>query len=140
MPILDNAQHEAFARAIAGGANQRANAVAAGYAAKSAKAQGWRLMTYKPVLERVRELQEELVAATLMDAVQLHRNWSEMWAADIGDIIDPETNTWKPIHQWPPMNRENCKPLFGVEERAVPLGDVPGEWYSPTQPFPVKPH
>jgi glucose dehydrogenase len=31
------------------------------------------------------------------------------------------------------------KPVFGVEERPVPKGDVPTEWYSPTQPFPVKP-
>ena len=30
--------------------------------------------------------------------------------------------------------------MFGVEERPVPKGEVPGEWYSPTQPFPVKPH
>jgi len=37
------------------------------------------------------------------------------------------------------LDRENGKPVFGVEERAVPKGDVPGEWYSPTQPFPVKP-
>jgi glucose dehydrogenase len=26
-----------------------------------------------------------------------------------------------------------------VEERPVPKGDVPGEWYSPTQPIPVRP-
>jgi quinoprotein glucose dehydrogenase len=26
-----------------------------------------------------------------------------------------------------------------MEERPVPKGDVPGEWYSPTQPFPTKP-
>src|SRR4029453_6412023 len=32
-----------------------------------------------------------------------------------------------------------AKPIFGVEERPVPKGNVPGEWYSPTQPFPVKP-
>jgi glucose dehydrogenase len=37
------------------------------------------------------------------------------------------------------LNRETGKPIFGVEERPVPKGDVPGEWYSPTQPFPVKP-
>ena len=37
------------------------------------------------------------------------------------------------------LNRENGKSVFGVEERPVPKGDVPGEWYSPTQPFPVKP-
>ena len=29
--------------------------------------------------------------------------------------------------------------VFGVEERPVPKGDVPTEWYSPTQPFPVRP-
>ncbi len=37
------------------------------------------------------------------------------------------------------LNRETGEPIYGVEERAVPKGDVPGEWYSPTQPFPVKP-
>jgi quinoprotein glucose dehydrogenase len=37
------------------------------------------------------------------------------------------------------LNRETGKPVFGVEERPVPKGDVPGEWYSPTQPFPLKP-
>ncbi len=37
------------------------------------------------------------------------------------------------------LNRETGKPIFGVEERPVPAGDVPGEWYSPTQPFPLKP-
>ena len=31
------------------------------------------------------------------------------------------------------------KPLIPVEERPVPKGDVPGEYYSPTQPFPVRP-
>jgi len=37
------------------------------------------------------------------------------------------------------LDRTNGKPVFGVEERPVTKGDVPGEWYSPTQPFPVKP-
>ncbi len=37
------------------------------------------------------------------------------------------------------LDRVTGKPIFGVEERPVPGGDVPGEWYSPTQPFPVKP-
>ncbi len=37
------------------------------------------------------------------------------------------------------LNREDGKPVFGVEERPVSKGDVPGEWYSPTQPFPLKP-
>ena len=37
------------------------------------------------------------------------------------------------------LDRTNGKPVFGVEERKVAAGDVPGEWYSPTQPFPLKP-
>jgi quinoprotein glucose dehydrogenase len=37
------------------------------------------------------------------------------------------------------LDRTNGKPLWPVEERKVPKGDIPGEWYSPTQPFPSKP-
>jgi len=37
------------------------------------------------------------------------------------------------------INRETGEPLIPVEERPVPAGDVPTEWYSPTQPFPVAP-
>ncbi|HEX5000380.1 MAG TPA: pyrroloquinoline quinone-dependent dehydrogenase [Terriglobia bacterium] len=37
------------------------------------------------------------------------------------------------------LNRENGEPVHGVEERPAPKGDVPGEWYPPTQPIPVKP-
>lgn len=37
------------------------------------------------------------------------------------------------------FNRVTGEPIFGVEERPVPKGDVPGEQYSPTQPFPILP-
>ena len=37
------------------------------------------------------------------------------------------------------LNRETGEPIWPIEERPVPAGDVPGEWYSPTQPFPTKP-
>ena len=37
------------------------------------------------------------------------------------------------------LDRVTGEPLISVEERPVPAGDVPGEWYSPTQPFPVRP-
>jgi quinoprotein glucose dehydrogenase len=37
------------------------------------------------------------------------------------------------------LDRENGKPLFPVEERAVPASHVPGEELSPTQPFPTHP-
>ena len=37
------------------------------------------------------------------------------------------------------LDRETGKPLFPVEERAVPQSDVEGEKLSPTQPFVLKP-
>jgi quinoprotein glucose dehydrogenase len=37
------------------------------------------------------------------------------------------------------FNRVTGKPIWPMEERPVPQGDIPGEWYSPTQPFPTKP-
>jgi glucose dehydrogenase len=37
------------------------------------------------------------------------------------------------------FNRETGEPLWPIEEKPVPKGDTPGEWYSPTQPFPTKP-
>lgn len=37
------------------------------------------------------------------------------------------------------FDRVSGLPVWPIEERPVPKGDVPGEWYSPTQPFPTKP-
>lgn len=37
------------------------------------------------------------------------------------------------------FHRETGEPIFGLEERAVPQTTAPGEWTSPTQPFPLKP-
>jgi quinoprotein glucose dehydrogenase len=37
------------------------------------------------------------------------------------------------------LDRRNGKPVFGVEERAVPQSTIPGEKTSLTQPFPKKP-
>jgi quinoprotein glucose dehydrogenase len=37
------------------------------------------------------------------------------------------------------FDRVSGTPIFPIEERPVPKGDVPGEWYSPTQPFPTRP-
>jgi quinoprotein glucose dehydrogenase len=37
------------------------------------------------------------------------------------------------------IDRVTGKPVWPIEERPVPKGDVAGEWYSPTQPFPSRP-
>ncbi|ALO45593.1 PQQ-binding-like beta-propeller repeat protein [Pseudohongiella spirulinae] len=37
------------------------------------------------------------------------------------------------------LDRETGEPIWEMEERPVPQTDVPGEWTSPTQPFPTRP-
>src|SRR5260370_11541890 len=37
------------------------------------------------------------------------------------------------------FNRVTGTPVWPIQERPVPKGDVPGESYSPTEPFPTKP-
>jgi len=37
------------------------------------------------------------------------------------------------------FHRDTGEPVFGMEERPVPQTTAPGEWTSPTQPFPIKP-
>jgi glucose dehydrogenase len=49
--------------------------------------------------------------------------------------ITPDTGDW-PVYGHDPAG---TRPIYGVEERPVPKGDIAGEWYSPTEPFPLKP-
>ena len=37
------------------------------------------------------------------------------------------------------LDRVTGEPVWPIQERSVPKGDVPGEWYAATQPFPTKP-
>ena len=37
------------------------------------------------------------------------------------------------------FDRVTGAPVWPIEDRKVPAGDTPGEWYSPTQPHPTKP-
>ena len=37
------------------------------------------------------------------------------------------------------FDRITGEPIWPIVERPVPTGDVPNEWYSPTQPFPTRP-
>jgi len=49
-------------------------------------------------------------------------------------VAQPTKQAWLYV-----FNRETGEPIWPIEERPVPKGDVPGEWYSPTQPFPTRP-
>ena len=37
------------------------------------------------------------------------------------------------------FDRTTGEPIWPIEETPVPAGNVPGEWYSPTQPIPTRP-
>ena len=49
-------------------------------------------------------------------------------------VAQPTKQSWLYV-----FDRVTGEPVWPIEERPVPKGDVPGEWYSPTQPFPTKP-
>jgi len=49
-------------------------------------------------------------------------------------VVQPTKQGWYYV-----FDRVTGKPVWPIEERPVPKGDVPGEWYSPTQPFVTKP-
>jgi quinoprotein glucose dehydrogenase len=49
-------------------------------------------------------------------------------------IAQPTKQSWLYV-----FDRVTGQPVWPIEERPVAKGDVPGEWYSPTQPFPSKP-
>ncbi len=53
---------------------------------------------------------------------------------DIKAVVQPSKQGWLYV-----FNRETGEPVWPIEEQPVPAGDVPGEWYSPTQPYPTKP-
>jgi len=49
-------------------------------------------------------------------------------------LAQPTKQAWLYV-----LNRETGEPIWPIEERPVEKGTVPGEWYSPTQPYPTKP-
>jgi quinoprotein glucose dehydrogenase len=74
----------------------------------------------------------------------------DLWDYDVGSqpmLVDVEKDgaTRPAVVQGTKMghvfvlDRETGVPLWPVEERPTPRGDVPGERYAPTQPFPTHP-
>ena len=53
---------------------------------------------------------------------------------EIKAVAQPTKQGWVYV-----FDRLTGEPVWPIEERPVPSGNVPGEWYSPTQPFPTKP-
>lgn len=49
-------------------------------------------------------------------------------------VAQPTKQNWLYV-----FDRVTGEPIWPIEERPVEKGDVPGEWYSPTQPFVTRP-
>ena len=80
MSVLENARHEAFARAIVEGKSGRAAYAAAGYEAKdrAADANASRLLTNARVSARVAELKEQAAQGTVMTAREVLEGLSQI--------------------------------------------------------------
>ena len=53
---------------------------------------------------------------------------------EIKALVLPTKQSWLFV-----LDRVTGEPVWPIEEVPVEQGDVPGEWYSPTQPIPTKP-
>ncbi len=53
---------------------------------------------------------------------------------EIKAVAQPTKQGWVYV-----FDRQTGEPVWPIEEQPVEVGSVPGEWYSPTQPFPTKP-
>ena len=53
---------------------------------------------------------------------------------EIQAVAQPTKQGWVYV-----FDRVTGDPVWPIEERPVPAGDVPGEWYAATQPFPTRP-
>ena len=49
-------------------------------------------------------------------------------------VMQPTKQSWLYV-----FDRYNGQPVWPIEERPVPKGEVPGEWYAPTQPYVTRP-
>lgn len=116
MPPLTNPRHETFAQNVAAGKTLTEAVLIAGYSVKTAATNTTRLTKNDEISQRIRELQEAIAASVLVDASKLHRRWSEMFDADIGDIIDVNLRGFKPIHEWPKIWRQM---LQGVDMKEL---------------------
>jgi len=57
---------------------------------------------------------------------------------DLPDGTEALVQTLKQSHLFV-FDRDTGEPVFPIREKAVPQSDTPGEWSSPTQPYPVSP-
>jgi phage terminase small subunit len=115
MPILRNARHEAFARAIVKGNSGRAAYRAAGYKAKdrAADANASRLLTIASVAARIAELKEQAAKGAVMTAREVLEELSRLGRANMADFmkIGPDGD---PVLNFAELTRDQAAALVEV--------------------------
>lgn len=115
MPPLDNAKHEAFARAIVEGKNNREAYRAAGYKGNDAAvdASASRLLSDAKVSARVKELQETAADASVMAAREVLQELTKLARANMADYmrVGPDGD---PVLDFGALNRDQAAALVEV--------------------------
>lgn len=116
MPPLDNAKHEAFARAIVEGKSGREAYRTAGYKANdaAADASASRLLGIAKVAARVAELKEAAADRTVMTAREVLQELTRLAGANMLDYmrIDPDGD---PVLDFSALSRSQAAALIQVE-------------------------
>lgn len=92
-------KNERFCREYLVDYNQTQAAIRAGFSERSARNIGYVLMTKDDIRARIKELQE--LSGHNITKESLLKTLLEIVNARIEDIMDPETQAFLPVHQWP---------------------------------------
>lgn len=115
MPVLQNARHEAFARAIVEGKSGRDAYRAAGYKAKdrAADANASRLLTIANVAARIAELQKEAAQGAVMTGREVLEELSKLGRANMADYmrVGPDGD---PVLNFAELTRDQAAALVEV--------------------------
>ena len=87
-------------------------AIRAGYSAKTAEQQGYRLLTNVQVSAGIAAAQQERSKRTQIDADWLLRRLADEAEADLADLYT-EAGELKPVHEWPAVWRKGL--VAGIE-------------------------
>lgn len=125
-----NDRQRAFCEEYVKDFNGKQAAIRAGYSESTAESMAWRLIKMPKVSLYIDQLKRERSERTKIDGDWVLVQLSEMFDADIGDIISPITGTFLPIHDWPPVWRRMVTGIDVSELRRINealMGEAPNQ-------------
>lgn len=116
-------QQRLFANHVARGKTQKEAAKLAGYSAKSAETQGANLMKKTQVLERIEEIQQDMIDASAINAEKVILEMARIAFGDPRMAFDEDGNL-KHIKDWPDGLASRVSSIKIVEETTLDDGTV----------------